>query len=158
MKFAIIQIKALSGERAQVYSLQYEGKYAPELRIFADKYCDTYQEVINRIFQRIKNISTRDGIQESFFKRESPEPYHVFRLLETGELRIYCIKLSNIILLFGAGGTKIRGTKKNRENPQLDNEIVKLKKVEDCINSYLDTNKIKITVNGFEGNLDEFEI
>jgi hypothetical protein len=154
VKFPVIHIEPLSGQKAQVYSLKYEDKYASELRLFADKFNDSHQNVIHEVFQRIHTISNRDGIQESFFKRESPESHHVFRLLETDKLRLYCIMFPNIILLFGSGGLKTFETKKNYENPHLVKEINKLMKIEDCINRYIKSGELKITSSGLEGELN----
>ena len=154
MKFSIIHIEPLSGQKAQVYSLKYEGKYVSELQLFADKFNDSDQKIIHELFQRIYTISTRDGIQESFFRRECPEPYNVFRLLETGKLRLYCIMFSDIILLFGAGGEKTFNTLKNKENPHLETEIKKMMQIEDCINGYIKSGKHNKTEKGFVGKLD----
>lgn len=158
MKFSIIHIEPLSGEKAQVYTIKYEDKYDSELRCFADKFNDTQPELIQNIFQRIYLISNRDGIQESFFRRESAKPNNVFRLMETEDLRIYCIMFSNIFLLFGSGNVKLHGTVNNDDNPQLQIEIDKLILTENCINKYLDSGDLKITCNGFEGNLNDLTI
>jgi hypothetical protein len=158
VKFSIIHIEPLSGEKAQVYTIKYEDKYDSELRCFADKFNDTKPALIENIFQRISFISKRDGIQESFFKRECAKPNNVFRLMETDDLRIYCIMFSNIFLLFGSGNIKLPGTVNNDENPQLQKEIDKLIDVENCINKYLDSGELKITCNGFEGNLNELNL
>jgi hypothetical protein len=154
VKFSIIHIEPLSGKKAQVYTLKYEDKYVSELQLFANKFNDSDQKIIHEIFQRIYTISTRDGIQESFFRRESPESHHVFRLLETDELRLYCIMFSDIILLFGSGGKKTFNTQKNKENPHLDKEIKKIMQIEDCINRYIKSGELKITSSGLEGELN----
>jgi len=159
VKFSIIHIKAFSGEKANIYTLKYDNKEFSEFQSFSHKFLDSHDEIIQRIAKRIFYISTRDGIQESFFKRESSESHNVFRLRETGpEIRIYCIKYSHIILLFGSGGIKKYKTKKNIENPHLQKEINKLIKIEDAINKKLDSGEIKITDQGFEGNLKGIEL
>jgi len=158
VKFTIIHIEPLSGDRAQVYTLKYEGKDVTELQGFFYKFQDTHPEVINETVQRIYNISNRNGIQDISFKRESPESHNVFRILETEELRLYCIMYSNILLLFGTGGKKRHNTKKNVENPALVKIINSLMDIEDAIKSKLDSGDIKITLKGFEGNLKDIEI
>lgn len=158
MKFSIIHINELSGNKAQVYSLIYESKSISELQSFAYKFQDIYPDVIHQVFQRIHIISKRDGIQDSFFKRESPESHNVFRLLETENLRLYCIMFSNIFLLFGSGGKKKHKTKKNIENPHLEKEIRTLMSIEDAINRRISSGDLSISCNGFEGNLKDFII
>jgi hypothetical protein len=158
VKFSIIHIKELSCCKAQVYSVKYEGKDVSELQSFYYKFQDSHPVVIHEAFQRIALIAKRDGIEESFFKRESPLSHNVFRLLETNELRLYCIMFSNIILLFGSGGLKTFNTKTNKQNPHLDKEINRLIKIEDTINTRLKSGELKITVDGLVGNLTDLEI
>jgi len=156
VKFSIIHIEALSGPKAKVYSLKYEDKTISELQSFIYKFQDSDPGVIHKAVQRIHLISKRDGIQDSFFLRESSESHNIFRLLETDRLRLYCIMFSNIFLLFGSGGKKKDKTKKNVENPHLEKEIKKLMLVEDLINARLDSGELKITCDGFVGELNDF--
>ncbi len=157
MKFSIINIKALSGDKAEIYSVKYENKEVSELQNFLYKFQDTHQDLLQKIFQRIHQISKRNGIQLSFFRRESPESHNVFRLLKTNELRIYCIMFDNIVLLFGSGGVKKAGTKKLNENPPLAEEVKRLMQIEDAIRLQLRRGYITLTENGFEGELDNLE-
>ena len=159
MKFTIIHIEPLSGEKAHIYSLKYEGKDVTELQGFTYKFYDSHFEVIAKTIQRIQTISKRDGIQDSFFKRESPGSHNVFRLSNTKKnIRLYCIKFSRIMLLFGTGTIKKEGTIKNVENPAIEKIIDDLMKIEDSINKRLDSGDLKITPNGFEGDLTNLEI
>ena len=158
MKFSIIYLEPLSGIKAKVYTVKYEGKEISEFQSFIYKFQDDHSDLLEIIIQRVKNISCRDGIQETFFRRECSESHHVFRLLETSDLRIYCLMFSNVALLFGSGGKKIKDTKKNSENPHLNREINKLIKIEDAINLKIKSGDLKITDNGLEGNLEQIDI
>ena len=158
MKFSIVYLKPLSGAKASVYTVKYEGKVISELQSFFYKFQDDCSDLLQQIFERITNISNRDGIQESFFKRECPESHHVFRLMETDDLRIYCIMFSNVALLFGSGGKKIKGKHKLNQNPHLEKEVNKLMKIEDAINRKIKTGELKITDNGLEGNFENIEL
>lgn len=158
MKFSIIHIKELSGLKAQVYSVKYEGKDVSELQSFYYKFQDSHPIIIQKAIQRIALIAQRDGIDESFFLRESPLTHNVFRLLETDRLRLYCIMFENIILLFGSGGLKTFKTRKNKENPHLEAEIIKLMKIEDAICLRISISELKITKEGLKGNLVDLEI
>lgn len=158
MKFSIIHIKELSGAKVQIYSLKYEGKEVSELQLFMYKFQDTHDQLIKQILQRIVLISQREGIQDSFFRRECKESNNIFRLMETEELRIYCIKFSNIILLFGSGGIKKYKTKKLSENPHLEKEVENLIKVENAINKKIKNGDLKITESSIEGDLEDLEL
>ncbi len=133
MKFSIINIKALSGEKAAVCTVKFDNKYYTELESFTTKFQDSHKEILDQIFLRIQMISKRNGIQSSFFKRESPKSHNVFRLLESQELRIYCILFDNVVLLFGSGGVKKKRTRKLDENPPLEREVNRLMKIEEAI-------------------------
>ncbi len=157
MKFSIILINDLSGDKASVYSVKFQNKEITELQSFLYKFQDTHKEVLDQIFLRIQMISKRSGIQKSFFRRESPENYNVFRLMETDNLRLYCILFSNVVLLFGSGGTKLQNTRKLVQNPLLEAEVKKLMKIEDAIKWQFRKGTITLTSHGFDGDLDNFE-
>ncbi|MHB1688442.1 MAG: hypothetical protein ACYCVH_13860 [Ignavibacteriaceae bacterium] len=158
MKFSIIYLEPLSGIKAKVYTVKYEGKEISEFTSFVYKFQDDHSDLLKIIIQRIQNISCRDGIQETFFRRESKKTHNVFRLLETNDLRIYCLMFSKVALLFGSGGIKIKDTTKNNQNPHLEKEIDKLIRIEDAINLKIKSGDLKITDNGLEGNLEQIDI
>lgn len=158
MKFSIINIEPLSGTKANVYSIKYEEKYASELIIFVHKFHDSHPQIIDEAIQRIRLIAQRDGIQDSFFRRECSETHNVFRLLETKDIRLYCIRFDTTILIFGSGGIKKIKEKKLKDNPHLEKEVKKLQKIEDAINKRIKSGELSITSEGFIGNLDDLEL
>lgn len=158
MKFSIINIKPLSGKVAKIYSIKFESKEVVELQNFIYKFSDTHGETLDKTIARIQSISNKNGLQPTFFRRESPTTHNVYRLLKTKDLRIYCIIMSNIILVFGSGGRKIFGTTKLSQNPHLKEEVDELMKIEDSINERISKGQLRITNTGFEGNLLDFEI
>lgn len=157
MKFSIIYIKELSGEFAQIYTIKFDNKEISELQSFMFRFSDSHKEIIDEIFLQIQEISKSTGIQDQFFRRESPENYNVFRILNRGTLRLYCLKLENIVLIFGSGKKKRFKTKKLRENPQLVDFVRQLEQVEDAINIRKNQGQIRIDQNGISGNLLDFE-
>jgi len=158
VKFSILNIKSLSGSKAQIYSIKYEEKYASELKIFIDKFNDSHTEIVNEAIQRIQLIAQKEGVQDSFFRRECPKSHNVFRLLETKELRLYCIKLDSTILLFGYSGTKKFNKIKLKDNPSLQQEVKTLQKIEDAIKERIKKGELSITPEGLKGNLENLEI
>ena len=158
MKFSIINIEPLSGTKAKVYSVKFEEKYASELVIFVHKFHDTHPQIIDEAIQRIRLIAQREGFQNSFFRRECSETHNVFRLFETKDIRLYCIKFDTTLLLFGSGGIKKNKEKKLKDNPYLEKEVKKLQKIEDAINKRIKSGELSITSEGFIGNLDDLEL
>jgi hypothetical protein len=158
VKFSILSIDALSSKKAKVYTIKYDDQDFSELQRFIYKFNDSHQEILQIAYQIIQQISNVNGIQESFFKRESPESHNVFRLMETMDLRLYCIMFSNIILLFGTGGIKVFNSVKLDDNPHLLAIRDELMKVEDAIKNRLASGSLSITINGFEGNLLDIKL
>ena len=158
MKFSIINIEPLSGTKAKVHSVKFEEKYASELTIFVHKFHDTHPQIVDEAIQRIRLIAQREGIQDSFFRRECSETHNIFRLLETKDIRLYCIKFDTTLLLFGSGGIKKNKENKLKDNPYLEKEVKKLQKVEDAINKRIKSGELSITSEGFIGNLIDLEL
>src|ERR1035437_5671905 len=86
------------------------------------------------------------------------DPHNVFRLFETKDIRLYCIKFDTTLLLFGSGGIKKNKEKKLKDNPYLEKEVKKLQKIEDAINKRIKSGELSITSEGFIGNLDDLEL
>jgi hypothetical protein len=158
VKFSIINIEPLSGPKAKIYSIKFEEKYASELIVFVNKFHDSHPHIIDEAIQRIRLIAQREGIQDSFFRRECSETHNVFRLLETKDIRLYCIKFDSALLLFGSGGIKTIKKNKLKDNPHLEKEVKKLQKIEDAINKRINSGELSITSEGFLGNLDNLEL
>lgn len=90
------------------YSLHLEGEELSELERFFDKFpegCD-YDEDIDTIIAWIDKIGEK-GALERYFRYEGRFGDGVSAIpIETSNLRLYCIRLNDKVLVFGNGGVK----------------------------------------------------
>ena len=90
----------------------------------------------NRDYQRIiaaLQAILRIGALERFFRPEGDMNDSVQAIpIESGKLRLYCLRLSDQIVILGNGGVK--NTRTYEENPKLYGYVLDLKKFEKILN------------------------
>jgi len=151
VKFSIIPLK--SGNKAKIYTIQFEDQSISEYYRFVDDHKSEYPEIVNELDVRLTYMVRNYGIPDHFFKRESPKPYNVFRIENTEDLRIYCIKFSNVAIVLGNGGIKLPDTIKLNENPDLQKIRNLLMGIEDLITDRIKTGDVIINDKELKGNL-----
>ena len=152
MNFSIIPV--YSGKKAKTYTIQFENSELSEYYQFVFDHKDNFPTTILELNEKLKNMVKTHGLIEEFFTRECPESHNVFRIKNTDELRLYCIKFSNVAIILGRGGLKIPGTIKLSENPYLQDIVNQLMKIEDLIVERIKSKEIKVTDDLIEGNLN----
>lgn len=140
-------------DKVSFYSIRFHGEEYTEFEKFLLKYKDTHKEDIGIIMYRLEKIIA-DGVFERHFRyagkkwdRTSELPSH----LDTANLRLYCICVSQSILILGNGGLKT--TRTYNEDPYLNKCVDTLQKVDIILNKKQKT--FAITINGkiLEGEL-----
>lgn len=90
------------------YSILLDGKELTELETFFDKFpvgCE-YDKEVDTIVAWLDQIAER-GALERYFRPEGKYGDGVCAIpIESGRIRLYCIRLSDKILIFGNGGVK----------------------------------------------------
>ena len=74
----------------------------------------------------------------------------------TSKLRLYCLRLSDSVLIVGNGGTK--NTKTYDENPELNGYVIDLQRLDDILRVAEKKGTIRIeetTIDGLEDNTFE---
>ena len=104
--------------------------------------------------QRVLCLKITCGFIDEFFIRESSPDFNVFKITETDDLRLYCIRYSGITIIVGGGGIKSPDKFKLKENPHLQRKVNFLIEIEKMILERLASKEIRITDNGFEGDLN----
>ena len=156
MKFSIIEKKI--GKKAKIYTILFESKELDEYDDFVFNHMEKVPDAVRTLDKQLKGMACKYGFQDFNFKRESPTTHNVFRIEDTdANLRLYCIRYSNVAIVLGNGGIKLDGTQRNDENPHLQKEIDFLMLVEDLINKRILLREVKISDTSLSGNL-EFEI
>lgn len=95
-------------DQCTIYTIQFQGESQTELENFYNKFKDdaVYNPDLMRIVAFINKIA-QNGAFERFFRPEGKMSDHVVALpILTSKLRLYCLRLSDKILILGNGGVK----------------------------------------------------
>ncbi len=122
MKFEIVELLRLSGKKATVYSLIIDDN---ELTLF-DKFIvendEQFPNEIDSIFDTLDKIGKKYGNARQFFKENEGKLGNlVCALYDTpnSNLRLYCIRLGNAIIILGSGGHKSKTIRTLQEDDTL---------------------------------------
>lgn len=95
-------------DKCTIYTLQFQGESQSEFERFYSKFKDdaVYNPDLMRIVAFINKIA-QNGAFERLFRPEGKMSDHVVALpVITSKLRLYCLRLSDKILVLGNGGVK----------------------------------------------------
>jgi len=138
-------------EKANFYTIRFEGEEISEFDKFYNTFNDRekFEEDLDRIVYWIDKIGEQ-GVLERNFRPEGGNLKAL--LLKTPELRLYCFKITDGILILGNGG--IKRTRTHNEDPVLNLHAEKiLRKVGLLLMSRLSDNKVSVHNNTLYGNL-----
>ncbi len=128
------QLKLVSqGECATLYTIQFNGEDLAEFQKFIEKFKDnaTLQRDYQIIMRAISEMLAR-GAFERYFRPEGKMSDNVCALpIYSGKLRLYCIRLSDKILVAGNGG--IKNTKTYQDSEELKGYVMDLQKFDNLI-------------------------
>ena len=121
-------------EKASLYSISFEMDGTTEFEKFVAEFeiNATYNRDYQRIIAALQAI-LRIGALERFFRPEGNMNDSVQALpVESGKLRLYCLRLSDQIVIIGNGGVK--NTRTYEEDPKLYGYVLDLQKFEKILN------------------------
>ena len=121
-------------EKVSLYSISFEMDGTTEFEKFvvAFEMNATYNRDYQRIIAALQAI-LRIGALERFFRPEGGINDSVQALpIESGKLRLYCLRLSDQIVILGNGGVK--NTRTYEEDPKLYSYVLDLQKFERILN------------------------
>ena len=156
-KTTVEQMKV--SEKASLYSISFEMDGTTEFEKFVSEFemnatCNRdYQRIIAAL-QAIRHI----GALERFFRPEGGMNDSVQALpIESGKLRLYCLRLSDQIVILGNGGVK--NTRTYEEDPTLYGYVLDLQKFETILNESVAKGYVRIEEKELSGIEDiTFEI
>lgn len=138
-----------------VYSLQFSDKTTTEFLDFISKYKDISNPILKEDFNRIvailKKIIANGALERLFRTREGKikdgvvaVPLDIVgRRKGCGTLRLYCLRISDEVLILGNGGIKY-GNSYN-DNAELNSYVTNLAELDRVIRKFTRQGKIKIT-------------
>jgi hypothetical protein len=139
-----------------IYTIRYKDDLS-EFDKFLDKFpegCE-FDEDIDIIITWIDKIGKK-GALERYLRPEGKYKDHVYAIpIETTNLRLYVIRISDQIIILGNGGNK--KTKTYNEDPELKSYVEQLQTIDSLLNSRLKKGVIQILGKQLFGKL-EFEI
>ena len=161
MKYKLVKLQKLSGNKASIYSVVQNGETESFLEKFLKENQISFIDETKNILMRLISIGHTTGARESFFKVfEGKVGDGVCALYDEPEsnLRLYCIRYGTQLVVVGNGGPKSKRISAFQEDDKLTDENYFLRWLSGEI-----TNRIKdkeiLYINDhldFAGNL-EFE-
>lgn len=139
-------------EKAGLFTLIFEGDSFSEFQKFIETYKDDthYSRELQVILAVIEHMMQGAGFLERYFRPEGRMRDHVSALpIERGRLRLYCLRLSDEILIVGGGGVK--NVRRYQDSAELSGYVITLQKLEEAIRAALKKGQITIEGTSIEG-------
>ena len=138
------------GDNCTVYTLQFLKDSESEFEKFVSRFKDDaeYSSDYARIAAFIRRI-VKTGAFERYFRREGRMNDSVVALpVITSKLRLYCLRLSDKILILGNGGVK--STRTYEEDSLLKGYVMTLQKFERLLNDGVMNGTVSLTESTIE--------
>lgn len=152
MRNAKIQ-SVMQTEKAGLFSICFEGESYSEFEKFILKYQDnaTLNKDLQVILVAVRRMIETSGFLERYFRPEGKMRDNVCALpLQSNKLRLYCLRLSDSVLIAGNGGVK--DTKTYNENSELCGYVITLQKLDELIKLAVKKGDITIEETTIEGS------
>lgn len=121
-------------ETAGLFTICFEGESYTEFQKFIIKSNEnaTLQPDLQKILNAIQHMMDAVGFLDRYFRPEGKMRDRVSALpIQSSKLRLYCLRLSDSVLIVGNGGQK--DTKTYQENPELNGYVINLQKLDDIL-------------------------
>ena len=134
MRFEIVDIEELSGSKAKIYSIMFDGEDSTLLdRFFEDN--REFEEELKEIALKLKIMGETTGCRENFFKVYEGSPGDGVVALWYRNIRLYCLRYDNTCIFIGSGGYKPPDIRAYQEAPALNAKVSQMKDIAAVINS-----------------------
>ena len=131
-------------ERATLYSISFEMDGTTEFEKFVEEF--ELNSVFNQDYQRIiaaLQVILQKGALERFFRPEGKMDDHVQAIpIAGGRLRLYCLRISEQIVILGNGGVKT--TASYQQDPKLFGYVMDLQRFERILKENIDKGYVSI--------------
>lgn len=142
-------------EKACLFSICFEGESFSEFEKFISKHQEAYSKDLNLILAYIQRMLNASGFLERYFRPEGKMRDRVCALpIESGKLRLYCLRLSDSVMIAGNGG--IKNVKRYEDCQELNGYVITLKKLDEAINIAVKKGNITIEEHSIEDYEDKF--
>ena len=138
-------------DNVSLYSIRFDGKAITEYEAFLRKFKDDAKlnEDYKKIILALEKI-VAVGAFERFFRPEGKMNDHVAALsIDSRKLRLYCLRISDQILIVGNGG--IKTTRTYQENDELSGYVMDLQEFDKLLTEAQKDGSITIEKNVITG-------
>ena len=119
-------------ERAGLFSICFEGDSFTEFQKFIEEHRDDYSKDLGVILTAIQHMMNAGGFLERYFRPEGKFRDNVCALpIESRRLRLYCLRLSDSVLIAGNGGVK--AVRRYEDCEELNGYVLTLQKLDDAL-------------------------
>ena len=145
---------------AGLFTICFEGDDATGFQKFIEKFKEdaTRKEDLSVILTAINRMLTASGFLERYFRPEGKMGDHVVALpIERTRMRLYCLRMSDSVLIVGNGGMK--STKTYEEDESLNGYVITLQRLDKLLGQAMKSGKVTIeetTITGIDKT--EFEL
>jgi len=155
------RLKDFSATKASVYVLYDDIKKTHPFANFLNRYYNTpYEGKLINLVGRLKSMGTKTGVLDEFLKLNESETKNIAENMcaifdsPDKEMRIFCIKISEKIIIVGDGGPKPKNIRKWQDCSHLSRCARDMMIISELIKTYINNGTLSFSNNGllFEGN------
>lgn len=153
MKFEVVKLDQFNGNKCGVYSIFVDDEQETLFERFLSENKISFKSEIINILERIRTINSITGARENYFKLDEGKPGDgicaLFDLPDSN-LRLYCIRYGNSLIILGGGGEKKKSVKALQEVEKLKTENYILRKISAEIAKRIRQREITFSEDGTE--------
>ncbi len=142
--------------KGSLFTICIEGESCSEIEKFIQKYSESYNKDLNVILTAIKHMLNASGFLERYFRPEGKMNDRVCALpIQSGKLRLYCLRINDSILIAGNGGVK--NAQKYQDCDELNGYVVDLQKLDKALRVAVKRGNVVIeenTISGIDNTLE----
>lgn len=144
-------------EKGSLFSICLEGDSISEFEKFVQKHNESYSKDLNTILTAIKRMLEVSGFLERYFRPEGKYNDGVCALpIDSGKLRLYCVRINDSILIAGNGGVK--KAQKYKDCDDLNGYVVTLQKLDKALKVAIKRGEVTIEERKFNPKDKDFEL
>ena len=139
-------------ENAGLFTICFEGESYTEFQKFIIKGNEnaTLQPDLQKILNALQRMMDAVGFLDRYFRPEGKMKDRVAALpIQSSKLRLYCLRLSDKVLIVGNGGPKT--TKTYNEDPELNGYVINLQKLDELLKLSEQKGRVRILETNIEG-------
>jgi hypothetical protein len=140
-------------ENGSLFSICFEGDSISEFEKFVQEHNESYSKDLNTILTAIKRMLEVSGFLERYFQYND----NVCALpIDSGKLRLYCVRINDSILILGNGGVK--KAQKYQDCDNLNGYVVTLQKLDKALKIAIKSGEVTIEERMFNHKDKDFEL